>query len=241
MRIAVCSSQIPRDTVKELEEHVEHVVTIPAYDVLYPAIQTHPDIQLCPLDRQTIVVQPDFDGETMKKLENLGVRVILGEKMLKAKYPADIPYNLAITENHYFHLKGAADPVCEAELQKRGKQLVPVRQGYTKCSTLILSEKGLVTADRSIWKEAVKAGYDVLLIEPGQIELAGMEYGFIGGATGVLEEEKKIFFCGHWSTHKMGRQMKEFAEARGYDCISLWEGPLLDIGSIFFLDPQSVV
>ena len=44
-------------------------------------------------------------------------------------------------------------------------------QGYAKCSCVVVDEDSIITSDRGIWREAVNAGMDVLLIEKSQVIL----------------------------------------------------------------------
>jgi hypothetical protein len=154
---------------------------------------------------------------------------------LSKDYPGDIPYNVAVAARCFFHLEGQTDPVCREELERRGLRFVPVKQGYSKCSSLIIGEEHLVSADPTICRKAREIGLHVLQIPPGDIQLPGMKYGFIGGASGVLNKEKQVFFHGDWRATSWGQLVEAFVQSIGYECVSLNSGPLVDVGGLFFL------
>lgn len=236
MRIAVCSAQIDKTATKRLLEHVDRLIAVKPFHKVHEAIAAHPDIQLCPVDRTSVVIHPDMDVETVKALKNSGIQVIFGQSRLEAAYPKDIPYNAALAGKRCFHLKGKTDPVLFRELAKRGYQFIPVRQGYGKCSTLPLGEDALISSDPTIEREALKEGLKVEKVPSGDILLPGFDYGFIGGCAGVMEEARMVFFNGDLGEYQYGENVRRFVESRGYRCCSLQAGPLVDVGSIFFLE-----
>ena len=71
---------------------------------------------------------------------------------------------------------------------------------------------------------------NVLLVEPGFVKLRGANTGFIGGASGRIDD--KIVFNGDLSAHPNFREIAGFIEERGLGCkwFGLYE--LEDIGSI---------
>lgn len=211
------------------------VLPVPPTSLVHPALAAHVDLQLCPIDPKTVVVHPSFDPSTWDALETMGIRVIKGETKLSPIYPGDVPYNIVQVGPFFFHKEGATDPRCRKELEARGKQFVPVTQGYAKCSALSVDKGGMITADRKLSRAASEVGMKTLLVEPGGILLPGMSTGFIGGCAGVLDEEGLVVFSGDWNTHQNGKELRIFLKELGYQCLGLGEGPLLDTGSLFFL------
>ena len=101
-------------------------------------------------------------------------------------------------------------------------------QGYAKCSCAIINENTVITADRSI-ANALDNFADVLLIKPGDIELPGYEYGFIGGCCGRLDKDKLAFY-GDPYRHSSGREIVSFIEKHDCEPVSLKNGNLFDFG-----------
>lgn len=117
------------------------------------------------------------------------------------------------------------------ELEKQGVKMIHVKQGYAKCSVCIVDENAIITSDRGIAKVAKNTGFEVMVIEPGFIQLRGLNYGFIGGATGLLDKDA-LGFAGDLTAHKNGLIIKDFLWTKGKTCIGLGELSLSDVGSI---------
>jgi len=79
----------------------------------------------------------------------------------------------------------AAAPELLEAARRMGLELIPVKQGYAKCSLCIVSENAVITADEGLAYTLCRAGLDVLKIIPGCIRLPGYGYGFIGGCGGA--------------------------------------------------------
>ena len=86
-----------------------------------------------------------------------------------------------------------------------GLELIPVKQGYAKCSLCIVSENAVITADEGLAYTLCRAGLDVLKIIPGCIRLPGYGYGFIGGCCGKLDAAT-MAFAGDPLTHPDGKK-----------------------------------
>lgn len=113
--------------------------------------------------------------------------------------------------------------------------LVNVNQGYSRCSTLIVSETSVITADKSIAKALSNDGADVLIISEGHIKLEGFDYGFIGGASGLIKNQDKniVLFFGDITKHPDYFHIKDFCKKYNTEIkIVCPEQPLTDIGGI---------
>lgn len=176
-------------------------------------IACHPDLVYCRLTEDML-----FCGDSAR---------------LSAKYPGDIIYNACSTGKYFIHnLKYTASKLIaaarEAELT-----LIDVPQGYAKCSIAVVSENAVITYDRGI-AAAVEAAINVLLVEPGHINLPGYSTGFIGGCTGLDTVHNELVFNGDLLTHPDGDRIREFAAVHGVAVRDFPGRPLTDIGSIIF-------
>ena len=134
------------------------------------------------------------------------------------------------------HLVGRTDKAPREVLdyaEERGYTLHLVKQGYAKCSTVVLGDSAVITADPSILAAVNTMGIDSLSISAGGVSLPGYDYGFLGGACGVFGN--RVFFCGALHKHPDGDAIAAFCCGHGFKMISLSNQPLFDIGSIFFL------
>ena len=107
--------------------------------------------------------------------------------------------------------------------------MINVKQGYSKCSIVIVDEDSIITYDNGIANACEHAGMNVLRIRPGYVALAGYKTGFIGGASGRVGDT--IVFCGDISAHPDSTAITEFIQERGLN-IKSFSFPLTDIGSI---------
>ena len=114
----------------------------------------------------------------------------------------------------------------------KNKKLINVKQGYTKCSTCIVNNHAIITSDISIAKALSLEKIDVLLIPPGDILLPGLNYGFIGGATGLIEDNVLAFY-GHLDYYLYGKEVLKFLNKHKVEPVFLRNGKLIDRGSIF--------
>ena len=158
------------------------------------------------------------------------------ETRLSSEYPKDIPFNAACTGKYFIHNLKYTAPVLLKRAEELGLEPVDVRQGYAKCSTVIVDEDSVITYDRGLGKACTEAGMNVLLITPGHILLPGYDTGFIGGASGRVGNT--VIFNGDLSSHPDHEKIVRFIEERGLDVRWFPEWPLTDIGSIISIYPE---
>lgn len=205
------------------------IPTIPCKELAEP-VSGHPDMVLFPDGKGTTVCAPSvFDGY-QALLSPLGIKLVQGKKSLLQDYPGDVAYNVLNVGGFAFARWDSADEEIVSLLSRQNICTVSVAQGYSKCSAMVAGT-GVVTADASIAGAAEGAGLSVLVIEPGHIELPGYGYGFIGGATGMLNENNLAVF-GDLHTHPQGAEIRRFAESCGVNCREIPGRPLVDVGTI---------
>lgn len=216
-----------------------NIIKCPKCSSVSGTIDGHPDIQLNILKNNIIIAQNQIPTDFISLLQNLNYRVILTKNSLKIDYPDDIILNAVFTRTLLFHnlrytdenlldnLKANCNKYYQNELT-----LVNVKQGYTKCSTAVLGEEAFITSDKGIAKALALYGMDVLLLPAGDIMLPGMNYGFIGGCCGLIED-KVMAFYGDLKEYAFGDQVKQFLKSHKIEYVSLSRGKLIDRGSIF--------
>lgn len=173
---------------------VECIKTEPVRE-LPPALSRHTDIQLVNPVEGVVVYAPGTSQEALTALKASGYELVPGETVLTGVYPGDIAYNSAIVGDKAFLHPRYTDRKVLDLLIKNKIRIIPVKQGYAKCSVLILTEEAIVTADPSIHQAALNEGLDSLLIPPQHsIVLKGYNYGFIGGTAGLISSGLMVFF-----------------------------------------------
>ena len=145
----------------------------------------------------------------------------------------DIPYNIVCTGNTAIHKIECTPPEIKKYFTENNINLINTSQGYSKCSTLIVNDKSIITSDNSIHKIAIANGIDSLLITPGFIDLPGYDYGFIGGASGQFNNT--IMLTGKIDQHPDCNLITNFIKNKGMDISFLSENSAKDIGSILII------
>lgn len=188
---------------------------------LQSPVNSHPDMTITPVGDIFVCCPESYEYYR----GFLGEKVIKGKSPLSPHYPYDVAYNVLIYKDMAFSYTNATDVVIKEELKKQNIKLINVNQGYAKCSACVCNE-GIITADESIYKACCKFGIKTLKITPGNVNLPGYDYGFIGGASGNIGGV--LSFFGDVSRHPDYLKIKEFCD---FDYIA--DFPLTDIGTIF--------
>lgn len=232
-KICIVAGNSSEEILTSLEEmNLELIKTKKCLD-LYDSISYHPDIHLCPVDENTVVVAASLYDYYRRKLEKTGIELIKGSTSLGDKYPSNISYNVGIIGDYAFHNGKYTDPVLKKELEKRSIELIDIKQGYSKCSMAIISDKSLITADRIIYEKSIDLGLDCLLIEAGSVYLEGQNYGFIGGASGNYEDT--FLLTGYLNHHPDKKKIESFLKKSNKTIKYLSDRPVEDLGSIFII------
>jgi len=206
----------------------------------YDAISYHPDVMLHHLGKNKIVVAPNVCQKFVYKLEDEGFKIILGKLPVGEKYPSSVLYNVARIGNFAVCNKKYTDEVLLGELYKEKVKIIDVKQGYCKCSICIVNEKSIITSDIGIYKKVINEGLSCLLIRPGYVTLEGLNYGFIGGATGLISKNVLAFY-GNIDSHPDRDTIKSFLLNNNVIWRQLYEGSLLDFGTIIPLKEYCIV
>lgn len=130
---------------------------ISVFDILPCAAITdgtaaHADLHLLHLGGRKIILSREQCNNAEKLIE-MGFDVQVLDTPLGDKYPADVPLNAALFGNY-----AILNPktVCK-NIDFSGRSLIPVRQGYTKCSVVPVTENAIITDDVSIASASQKA------------------------------------------------------------------------------------
>ena len=117
--------------------------------------------------------------------------------------------------------------------REQGYKICHTNQGYPACTVLSFADSA-ITADRGMATVLRQEGINVTLIRTGSILLDGCEYGFIGGASGVIGNN--VYFFGNISAHPDGELICDAIKCAGFVPISLSDEPLRDLGGIILAD-----
>lgn len=214
------------DVHKALNQLNIEVFPIEASVKLSRPVENHGDLQLGMLAGDCIAVGK---GEELlqKRLETLGFTVLESEQLLSDTYPQEAMLDFLAIGNKLI----ANRSIVEKQYLLKFSQIIHIKQGYAKCNLAVVNDHALITSDASAAKACVSAGFDVLQISPGHIELPGYDTGFIGGCCGLIAPNQ-LAFCGDLSTHPNYEEIVAFLKKHNVSAITLTQGKLKDIGGI---------
>lgn len=214
--------------VKEIENLGHTVIASDTVDILPFPEQKHADMQILPINSDIFVLNECT--ELAEKLPN--ERLIFCDKKVGQRYPENILLNFLFLNNTLYGKLSAIDKNLIDYCKANNIKTVNVNQGYARCSTLVLNSNAVITSDLSIEKALKNNGVEVLLISSGNIVLDGYDYGFIGGASGKIDENTVAFF-GNIENHPDYLKILNFCESHNVSIKNICKYmPLTDIGGI---------
>jgi hypothetical protein len=229
---------ISKDASAEIFHSIDRmgIKPIPTVEApnLHKSVANHPDMVLALLPDGSVVAAPSVWDYYSTELQKHGIRVIKGRTALQRDYPDDVPYNIVLLNDTLVHRLDVTDGAILEFADRFDMKKLNIRQGYSKCSLVIVNEKSGITSDEGIFRTLSGQGFDILLIRPGHIRLPGMDYGFIGGATGLISKHEMVV-AGSLNLHPDGVRIEEFLADRGVSLVNLSEEPAMDIGTIIGL------
>ncbi len=232
LRLAIADGRISAAAEEALGRLGVRLLKTERHPSLYEAVSFHPDMLLHPTGGERIVHAPGIGSGLEAALAEAGFRLICGDTGLAPEYPKDIAYNAARVGSFYFHNLKHTDPVLRRELEKAGAEPVHVEQGYTKCSVAIVNESAIITSDAGIARAAEKKGIQALQIPPAQnILLPGLNTGFIGGATGLVDK-LALAVNGRARLLEAYEPIRRFLSQKNCSLLSLSGLQVTDTGSI---------
>ena len=236
MSFLIVDERISQKCEKKLNTEGFRLIKLPPDVHLGKGIASHPDTVLFYCDGE-IITTADYCNvasyifSDIRELSPI-IKIHFTAERRSAKYPHDCIMNALVIGRKIFC---KSDSVSEGILdfaRRRRYEIVHTTQGYPACSALTFGECA-ITADIGLATTLDNNGVKVLLISHGSISLPPYEYGFIGGASGVVG--RKIYFFGDISKHPDGERITKFIEDEGYIPLSLSDEDLMDFGGIVAL------
>ena len=228
MTYILVAENFPEDSAEKLKAYGE-VVRTRANKKLLKGLDSHTDILVHPLPSGELVVDRD-NLEYYKKIFP-DKKILPSHSSLSKKYPKDVPLNAFTFKNYFIHNLKFTDKVLLDYYKNSGYEMINIKQGYGKCSSLVTNDF-IVTSDGGIY-ESLRDFIPIYKIKHGEIKLQNFNYGFIGGASGVLG--KKIFFTGDFSNHSSYEEILKIIKKYDYEIEILSKDLIEDFGSIYFI------
>ena len=228
MKYVIVAENFPEEAAEKLKAYGK-VVRTRANKNLLRGLDTHTDILVHPLPKGEIVVDRD-NLEYYKKIFP-DKKILPSHSILSKEYPKDVSLNAFTFKNYFIHNLKYTDKFLLDYYKESGYDLVNIKQGYAKCSSLVTGDF-IITSDGGIY-ESLRDFISIYKIDHKQIKLQNFNYGFIGGASGVLG--KKIFFTGDFSNHSSHEEILKIINKYNYEIEILSDETIEDFGSIYFI------
>lgn len=197
---------------------------------LYSEVNSHPDM-LCVNLGEVSIMEPETYWKLKDRVKNL--RCLSGDKKLNSKYPFDILYNCCKIGDKLFGKINYLDDKILEYCKKEKIRLIDVNQGYTKCSILKLNDEAVITSDISIYNKLTEfSDIKSLYVNNSGIYLSDRYTGFIGGASGVIDDT--CYFFGDYKKIQNHEVIEEFILSEGLKIKNFIpnEKKLYDLGGI---------
>ena len=235
-RMALLNSQLNSKTKNVLTSLGYECVSLPKANFLPYPMSTHPDMLVFAGLGKLFTHRKYYDNnkKLIDHIVNMAsLSLVISNENVADKYPCDVLFNCALVGDKLICNPKHISRHILSMAQKNNVTVIPVRQGYTKCSVCIVDDNSIVTSDVGIYNAAKSHGIDCLLISLGNISLPPYEYGFIGGTSG--NDENNVYFCGDINTHPEGKKIREFIASKSKNTVCIDKGMLFDTGSILFV------
>ena len=207
----------------------ECIPVIPSDRVSGP-VSAHSDVLYRKLNKNTIMIS-GCQNRNLQLLKLWGYTVIKCDE-LSPGYTTESYLNFIINDSFIIRNHKTAIELDNSYITN--KKIIDVKQGYTSCSTIQVTENAYITDDENIYGTLIMYGIDCLKIKKGDIELCGYNYGFIGGASVKLKEDSILFF-GNINDTTDKNNVIEFLNKYNIEAVFIEGKKLKDIGSALIL------
>ena len=229
--LAIANSIIPDEARQNLLQLANYVPFATA-GITFEPLSGHIDVFAYNAP-DTLVLAPNIPHAYIDIFDRNGVKYCFGNTVVGPDNDSVVAYNVASNSRVAVHNFKKTD-IIVADIV-RDLQHVECRQSFSRCSTLLLPDAA-ITSDKGIAANMQKAGIDTLYVSPNEIVLPGYRCGCFGGCCGLLQN--KVVVCGSMDFHPQGNEIRNFIAKHQFQIVELAHSPLLDIGSIFFVETE---
>ena len=204
------------------------VVQIAENSLLDTPVSCHADILANYVGKSTFLADKNQTELCNFIEDNSGKSIII--ENIKSPYPNDCLLNFADIGDYIICNKSILTKEIVSLLPD--KQIIDVKQGYSKCSVCICKHNTIITDDISVYNAvSLYDNINSLLVQKGSVSIDKYDYGFIGGCCGLIDKDV-LLFNGDLSTHTDFDKIKNFLYYNGVNYIDIKGKLLTDIGSI---------
>ena len=229
VRRAFISGIMPDYLVSELNDMGVITYKLGKSDNMHGELAYHPDLLINNYRKGSWLCE--FNAKYIEVDDMIRPLIYESENILSDLYPGDCLFNNFRLHGNLF-CGMAVDHLIESCAAYDDVIVCKVPQNYTKCSTIIVSERAAITIDKGLGKEMRHRGIDVLsLPDDGAIKLRGYSTGLLGGCAAKLDEDL-LAFTGDLGGYKYGDDITDFCKNHHVDTFSLTDQQMYDYGGI---------
>ena len=237
MKIALIDERLSERVERNLRKYGFLPIRLPRFSGLGEDVASHPDMLTFKCE-DTLLSFCDYAADATPVFSDIreycaDIKLAFANESPRVAYPYDAIFNALLIGKYIFCKKDTVSPTLLRIAEEHGFTPLHVKQGYPACTALALDDKHAITADEGMARAMRKVGIEVTLIRQGHIALPHREYGFIGGAAGVLNDT--VYFIGDIRMHPDFDIIKAAIESANMKYLSLDESELFDGGRIIFL------
>lgn len=227
----IADERIDACFIKALEALGVEIIKLSKDFSLDEPICCHADMRICHLEKDLWL----FDGSLLNT-QNMLLRLndcnefSTGVKV----YPYDIYCNCVNLPDFLICNSKYTNKHIVDFANRNNKTIIDVKQGYTKCSVVIVDKNAIITEDVGIYNKCKNFEIDCLLLKNKEVALHGYNCGFIGGSAFKFNKNT-LMFCGNVSNHSQFSDIKSFCLNFGVDVVSLSTKQLYDYGTVIGL------
>ena len=236
MKILIIDERITAECERNLSKLGFLLIKLPQDPHLGSAVASHPDTVLFYADGEIITTAEYCDSASYVFSDireyRPQVKISFTDDRRSKSYPHDCIMNALVIGKKIFCKSDSISDRIKEFANERGYEIIHTNQGYPACTVLSFGNSA-ITADRGIASLLSEHGIKVTLINQGGISLPPYEYGFIGGASGVVDN--KVYFFGDINSHPDRETICKAIKDEGYIPISLSGDGLTDVGGFVAL------
>lgn len=232
MKSMIVSRLLPDTMRNKLFAHGYDCINAGINNVIDNETKYHPDMQFFKLSNDAILYANRLDG--IDEISNCDLKIIKTEAPMGEAYPFDCLLNCFYAKESLICGRYVAEEIID-ECNRTCRDVVRVKQGYSACSTVRLSNSAFITSDITIYKALAAIGCDVLKVVNDGIGLNGFGNGFIGGCAFSDTDSEFLFFTGDISKHINYTEVSSFCREHKKIPISLSDAALYDYGGAIVL------
>lgn len=230
-KTVICDFRLP-NFMKERMLPFYNVLDFSAEGIVEETLHGHPDLFLAQIN-ESFVLAPNSPKYVVEYFKSHTIPYQFGEKTVGFSYPEIARYNISANQKYIL----CNSSICDSHILKLSENLkiISVKQGFCRCSTLILNSDIFITSDKGIAQALEKQKLKVHLFSDENILLSGYKHGLLGGCLGIDEENRRIIVSGSLDTLLEGKQLRLLFQNSAYDLLELGNTVLHDVGGFFFI------